>query len=170
MDGFTRMDGAMPEPRSGAGIQRLHDSAPEQLFRRFMQEFGGGVRQEFTSVVGELLIDDAMFRQKRRASWKILKGERAAWLLHTAFGIKSPDEIWVSNAPASEFERLHFLSRFVLGPREYGLLGCVSIFERMRGRDGFWGGVTNFATTDQTYVQKIRAKDGMRNVYRRRGC
>ncbi len=140
MDGVTRKDGAMPEPRSGAGIERLHDAAPEQLFRRFMQEFGGDVRQEFVSVVGELLIDDALFRQKRRAAWKILKGERAAWLIHTAVSIKSPDEIWVSNAPASDFECLHFLSRFVLGPRGTDLLGCISIFERMRGCEGFWGG------------------------------
>jgi hypothetical protein len=80
MDGFTRKDGAMPEPRSGAGIERLHHSAPEQLFRRFMQEFGGGVRQEFTSVVGELLIDDAMFRQKRRALKLKLKLKVAQYL------------------------------------------------------------------------------------------
>lgn len=170
MDGVTRKDGAMPEPRSGAGIERLHDAEPERLFRRFMREFGGGVRQEFSSVGGQLLIDDALFRQKRRASWKILKGERAAWLIHTAVNIKSPDEIWISHAPASGFERLHFLSQFVVGPRECSLLGCVSIFERERSGEGFWGGVTNFATTDRAYLRRVRARNAMRNVYCRRGC
>lgn len=160
----------MPEPRSGAGIERLNDAAPEQLFRRFMQEFGGGDRQEFTSLIGRLLIDDALFRQKRRSYWKILKGERAAWLIHTSINIRAPDEIWLSNELASGLERLHFLSRFAVGTRERVLLGCISIFERPRGSDGFWGGVTNFATTDETYVQKIRVKAGMERVYERRGC
>lgn len=128
MDGATRKDGAVPEPRNGSGIERLHDAAPETLFRRFLREFGGGDRQEFTSSVGRLLIDDALFRQKRRGHWKILQGERAAWLIHTSIDIKSPDEVWLSNDPVAGLARLHFLSRFLVGARECVLLGCISIF------------------------------------------
>lgn len=165
MEGYMRADGKMPEPRSGAGIERLHTAAPEQLFQRFMQEFGGGKQQEFTSAVGyELLIDSALFRQKRREVWKIQKGERAEWMLHMAAGIKSPDEIWELSDPQSSLDNLYFLTRFNVG-RKY-LLGCLAVFERQRDALGPWTGVTSYAATrKQSYWDCHRDQERQRLLY-----
>jgi len=167
MDGATRMDGAMPEPRNGSGIERLHDAAPETLFRRFMREFGGGGQQEFTTSAGHpLLIDQSLFRQRRRNAWKIQKGERAEWLVHLAENIKAPDEIWLLGDSQSSLDNLCFLSRFDVGRRQ--LLGCVAVFERERGQLRSWTGVTSYAATrKQSYWEGLRGRRGQSLVYRR---
>jgi hypothetical protein len=167
MDGFTRMDGAMPEPRSGAGISRARLETQDQLFQRFMLEFGGGRQQEFTSPVGHpLLIDQSLFRQRRRNAWKIQKGERAEWLVHMAESIKAPDEIWLLGDSQSSLDNLCFLSRFDVGRRQ--LLGCVAVFERERGQVRSWTGVTSYAATrKQSYWEGLRGRPGQSLVYRR---
>ena len=167
MDGVTRKDGAMPEPRSGAGIERLHLESREQLFRRFMIEFGGGRQQELCSPVGHrLLVDESLFRQRRRDAWKIQKGKRAEWLLHMAENIKAPDEIWFRTDPRSSVDNLCLLSRFDVGRRQ--LLGCIAVFGRKRGQKLHWNGVTSYAATrKQDYWEGLRWQQEQPLIYRR---
>ena len=56
----------------------------EGLFRRFMREFAAEERVDFTDLAGNPLIIDHHLFLDLKGTWKIQKGERAAWLLYTA--------------------------------------------------------------------------------------
>ena len=103
----------MPNPRDPSGIERLSPRLNEmELFDRFMSEFGGGNSAEITDVIGnDLLIDKGLFEDSK-GNWKIMKGERAPWLLYTAVNIKTPDEIWLENGKQGAVDKLYYLLPF----------------------------------------------------------
>jgi hypothetical protein len=148
----------MPPARKAVGVERLSPSLAESaLFRRFMLEFGDEKRAVFTDVIGNALEIDRGLFLNLRGEWKIMKGERAPWLLYTAFNIKEPDEIWREPGRRGGRDKLYYLSRFEVGRR--GLLGCVAVFARERGATGTWAGSTNYATTDEKYIYRKRNKE-----------
>jgi len=156
MEGYSGAGGAMPAPRMPQGIERLSSSLKEEeLFRRFMREFDGS---EFTDVIGnQLLIGRELF-ENIQGQWKIMRGERAQWLLYTALNIKMPDEIWKEKGRHGAPDRLHYLSRLDVGRR--GILSCVAVFERGQGSMGSWIGRTNYATTrDDGYIENKRKRE-----------
>lgn len=86
-----------------------------------------------------------------------MKGERAQWLLYTAINIKRPDEIWHGPGRRCGLDKRYYLSRFDVGRR--GLLACVVVFERVPGSLGAWGGRTNYATTQDGYIERKRNQE-----------
>ena len=147
---------AMPIPRNPAGIEKLSPRLNEQdLFERFMDEFGGGNSQEFTDVIGnQLLIDRSLF-ENSKGEWKIMKGERGPWLLYTAVNIKTPDEIWLEPGKLGGVDKLYYLSKF--GTGKNGLLSCIAVFSRDQKSSGIWTGRTNFATMrEDGYLESKR--------------
>lgn len=155
MKAYANASGEMPTPRNLSGIEKLSPRLNEQaLFDRFMNEFGGGNSQEFTDVIGsQLLVDRSLF-EDLKGNWKIMKGERAPWLLYTAVNIKTPDEIWLEPGTQGGNDRLYYLSRFDIGKK--GLMACLAVFERKQGVLGLWSGRTNYATTQFGYMDRKR--------------
>ena len=156
MKEYLKAGGEMPTPRNPSGIERLSPRLNEQeLFERFMGEFGGDNSVELTDVIGnDLLIDRCLFEDSK-GNWKIMKGNRAPWLLYTAVNIKTPDEIWVQNGKQGSIDKLYYLSRFETG--KSGLLSCIAVFIREQESSGLWIGRTNFATTrDDGYLDSKR--------------
>jgi hypothetical protein len=159
----------MPPPRRAPGVERLPPSLDEPaLFARFMREFDNAGRAEIADVLGNaLVIDQSLFRNLK-GEWKIMKGERAQWLLYTAVNIRQPDEIWSEPGRRGGPDKLYYLSRFDVGRR--GLLACVAVFERAQGARGVWAGRTCYATTQDGYIERKRNVDilGGERQYRRR--
>lgn len=158
----------MPAPRILTGIERLPPTLAEPaLFARFMASFGDTKGVAFIDVVGnELVIDRALFLDLR-GHWKIMKGERAGWLLYTAINIRSPDEVWHESGRGGGVDKLYYFSRFDVGRR--GLLSCIAVFERQRPATGAWIGRTNYATTQDAYVERKRQREIVGTlIYRRR--
>lgn len=154
LEGFAAAKYAMPEVRVLNGIERLNGSDSALLFKRFMQEFDSA---ELTDKTSELLqIDEQLFRDLK-GQWKIQKNERAQWLLFTAHNIKTPDEIWLEFGRRGGVDKRYFLSRFDLG--KSNLVSCIAVFEREQGAKGIWTGVTNYATTDEGYIERKRNKE-----------
>lgn len=160
LEGYTQAEGKMPEPRNLQGVERLSDRLNEgQLFARFMQEFDGKSEIEFTDSIGNQLQIDRNLFLDISGKWKIMKGERAKWLLYTAINIKNPDEIWLELGRNGGVDKLYYLSRFVIASRE--LLSCFSIFEREQSKTGLWIGTTNYATLrNDGYIESKRGKKG----------
>ena len=166
LGGFTRADGQMPAPRRAPGVERLAPSLDEAaLFIRFMREFGAGTRSEFTDVVGNRLVIDRNLFLNLKGEWKIMKGERAQWLLYTAANIKQPDEIWLEPGRHGGLDKLYYLGRFDVGRR--GLLACVAVFEREQESQGVWAGRTNYATSrEDGYIDSKRLGDRQLRYWR----
>lgn len=137
------------------------------LFARFMREFGieTQARVEFTDVIGNRLEIDRNLFLNLKGQWKIMKGERAQWLLYTAANIKWPDEIWLEPGRYGGLDKLHYLSRFEVG--RGGRLACVAVFERGPELQGVWAGRTNYATTrDDGYIDSKRLSDRQLRYWR----
>jgi hypothetical protein len=155
LQGYTQAEGKMPEPRSIQGIERLSERLSEdQLFSRFMKEFGGKSELEFTDLIGNQLKIDRNIFLDISGKWKIMKGERAKWLLYTAINIKEPDEIWLESGRHGGVDKLYYLSRFDAGMRDY--LQCITVFDRKQSDNGIWSGRTNYATTQTLYLERKR--------------
>ena len=92
-----------------------------------------------------------------KGEWKIMKGERAQWLLHTAINIKRPDEIWHEPGRRGGPDKRYYLSRFDVGRGP--LLSCIAVFERAQRLSGAWAGRTNYATTDEKYIHRKRDQE-----------
>jgi hypothetical protein len=151
-------DATMPPPRRAPGVERLPPSLDEPaLFARFMREFGNAGRAEIADVLGNVLVIDQSLFRNLKGEWKIMKGERAQWLLYTAVNIRQPDEIWLEPGRRGGPDKLYYLSRFEVGRR--GLLACVAVLEREQGGLGAWTGRTNYATTDEKYIYRKRNKE-----------
>jgi hypothetical protein len=58
-----------------------------------MQEFNNQAEFEFSDLLGNPLQIDRNLFLAILGKWKIMKGERAKWLLYTAINIKKLDEI-----------------------------------------------------------------------------
>jgi len=127
------------------------------LFARFMREFGSDDQATFTDVIGNVLAIDHNLFLNLKGEWKIMKGERAPWLLYTAANIKRPDEIWHEPGRHGGADKRYYLSRFDVGRR--GLLACVAVFERAAGALGAWAGRTNYATTQDGYIERKRNQE-----------
>ena len=155
LEGVIQAGGGMPEPRSPTGIERLSKNLSETaLFNRFMLEFKDE-GERFTDVIGNLLVIDRALFEDNKGKWKIMKGERAQWLLYTAINIKKPDEIWFEPGNSGGADRLYYLSRFDAIKRM--VLSCVAVFERPQDSSGAWRGRTNYATTrDDDYIETKR--------------
>ncbi|WP_201097996.1 PBECR2 nuclease fold domain-containing protein [Thiocystis minor] len=161
--------GGMPQPRLAPTLERLSPSLSEDaLFARFMREFGDTSRAEFLDLAGNPLIVDRNLFLNRKNEWKIMKGERAPWLLYTAINIKEPDEIWLEPGRRGGADKLYFFSRFDVERR--GFLACLAVFEREQGALGMWAGKTNYATTQFGYIERKRNVEiiDARMLYRRR--
>jgi len=158
IEAVAQSRGEMPEPRQHVGIERLQPSHDEAaLFSRFMREFGGEKQVQFTDVIGNSLeIGRDLFLNLQR-EWKIMKGERAQWLLYTAVNIQRPDEIWKEPGRQGGPDKLYYLSRFNVGRR--GLLACIAVFEREQKASGAWAGRTNYATTQDGYAERKRDRE-----------
>ncbi len=158
LEKFLASGRQMPPARRAAGVERLSPSLDEPaLFFRFMREFGNEKHTEFTDVIGNVLEINRNLFLNLKGEWKIMKGERAPWLLYTAFNIKEPDEIWREPGRRGGRDKLYCLSRFEVGRR--GLLGCVAVFEREQGDAGAWAGRTSYATTQDGYIERKRNKE-----------
>lgn len=148
----------MPEPRRPTGIERLAPSRDEAaLFARFMHEFGGDKQSRLTDALGNVLEIGRDLFLNLQGEWKIMKGERAQWLLYTALNIRQPDEIWREPGRQGGHDKLYYLSRFDVGRR--GLLACIAVFDREQGAAGSWVGRTNYATTQDGYAERKRDKE-----------
>jgi len=160
----------LPAPRRLAGMELLSPSLDQAgLFQRFMREFGTEDQVDFTDLAGNLLIIDRHLFLDLKGAWKIQKGERAAWLLYTAINIRQPDEIWFEPGRRGGQDKLYYFSRFEV-PSRRGLLACIAVFGREQGAEGYWLGRTNYATTQEGYVERKRNQeiiDG-RLMHRRR--
>ena len=155
LQGYTQAEGKMPEPRPIQGVERLSERLSEgQLFSRFMKEFGGKSELEFTDLIGNQLKIDRNIFLDISGKWKIMKGERAKWLLYTAINIKEPDEIWLESGRHGGVDKLYYLSRFDAGMRDY--LQCITVFDRKQSDNGIWSGRTNYATTQTLYLERKR--------------
>ena len=154
MEGYNKAGGGMPEPRSGAGIERLTSRDPDGLFRRFMREFDG---PEYADAIGNVLRIDYQLFESLAGRTKVLKGERAKWLVFTALNIREPDEIWLELGRQGGADKLYYLSRFDVGMRES--LACIAVFERHHDAGGQWTGRTNYATTQRGYMDRKRNRD-----------
>ena len=159
LQGYIQAEGKIPEPRSIQGIERLSERLSEdQLFSRFMKEFGGKSELEFTDLIGNQLKIDRNLFLDISGKWKIMKGERAKWLLYTAINIKKPDEIWLESGRHGGVDKLYYLSRIRITNSD--LLSCLAIFERQQNSLGLWSGTTNYATLrNDGYVESKRGKD-----------
>lgn len=158
LEGFLASGRQMPPVRHVSGIERLSPTLDEpQLFSRFMREFGGESRVDFTDVVGNVLEIDHLLFLNLKGEWKIMKGQRAQWLLYTAHNIRKPDEIWLEPGRQGGVDKLYYLSRFDIGRGP--LLSCIAVFEREQGLSGAWAGRTNYATTDEKYIHRKRDKE-----------
>lgn len=145
----------MPPPRRAPGAECLPASLDASaLFARFMREFGD---TEFTDIVGNVLRIDRNLLLNLRGDWKIMKGERAQWLLYTAANIRQPDEIWLEPGRRGGPDKLYYLSQFDVGRR--GPLACIAVFERVHGAGGVWAGRTCYATTQDGYIERKRNED-----------
>ena len=127
------------------------------LFRRFMREFAAEERVDFTDLAGNPLIIDRHLFLDLKGTWKIQKGEYAAWLLYTAINIRQPDEIWYEPGRRGGQDKLYFFSRFKVS--RWGLLSCIAVFGREQGAEGYWLGRTNYATTQVAYVERKRNRE-----------
>ena len=156
LEGFLAAGRLMPPVRHAVGTERLAATLDEpRLFSRFMREFGGESRVAFTDVVGNVLEIDRHLFLNHKGEWKIMKGERAQWLLHTAINIKRPDEIWHEPGRRGGPDKRYYLSRFDIGRGP--LLSCIAVFERAQGLSGAWAGRTNYATTrTDGYIESKR--------------
>lgn len=160
LKGFLAAGRQMPPVRHSTGIERLSPQLAEpQLFSRFMREFGGESSADFTDVIGNVLVIDRNLFLNLKGEWKMMKGERAPWLLYTAANIQRPDEIWKEPGRQGGPDKLYYLSRFDVGRR--GLLACIAVFEREQKSLGAWSGITNYATTDEKYIYRKRDKEIM---------
>jgi hypothetical protein len=162
-------DATMPPPRPVPGVERLPPSLDEPaLFARFMREFGNAGRAEIADVLGNVLVIDQSLFRNLKGEWKIMKGERAQWLLYTAVNIRQPDEIWLEPGRHGGPDKLYYLSRFEVGRR--GPLACIAVFERTQGASGAWTGRTCYATTQDGYIERKRNEEifGGQRQYRRR--
>ena len=169
LEAFRGADGKMPGPRQVPSAERLPPSLDEAaLFARFMREFGAQTRAEFSDVIGNVLVIDRILFLNLKGEWKIMKGERAQWLLYTVANIKRPDEIWLELGRGGGPDKLYYLSRFEVGRR--GLLACIAVFERTQNAVGAWTGRTNYATTQDGYIERKRNVEitGGEIKYRRR--
>jgi len=157
-EGFLAAGRKMPEPRRNTWVERLPPSRDEAaLFSRFMREFGGEKQVQFTDVIGNALEIGRDLFLNLQGEWKIMKGERAQWLLYTAVNILRPDEIWREPGRQGGPDKLYYLSRFDVGRR--GLLACIAVFEREQGASGAWVGRTNYATTQDGYAERKRDRE-----------
>jgi hypothetical protein len=116
LEGFLAAGRKMPPVRHAAGTERLSPTLDEpRLFARFMREFGGEGRVAFTDVVGNVLEIDRHLFLNLKGEWKIMKDERAQWLLYTALNIRQPDEIWLEPGRRGGVDKRYYLSRFDVG-------------------------------------------------------
>ncbi|MEA1051332.1 PBECR2 nuclease fold domain-containing protein [Lamprobacter modestohalophilus] len=153
LEGAAASRGEMPAPRTPRGVERLSAAMKESaLFARFMREFGDEDSADWRDAVDQsLLIDRALF-ENLKGGWKIMKGERAQWLLYTAMNIQSPDEIWLEPGRQGGLDKRYYFSRFEVGRGT--VLACIAVFERKQGSKGTWAGRTNYATTDEKYIYR----------------
>ena len=124
------------------------DLPPEEYVRRFLAEFGAepGRPTIFTDAIGgTLLVNEALFRDRKSGDLKVTKRGRAPYLLLGAEAIRDPDEIWaalqvVEDAKGGKRVRLvrRYLAWFRAPDRQRT---GFAIFEF--AGDG-WQGVTRF--------------------------
>lgn len=159
LNGFLQANGVMPKPRIIQGVERLSDKLDEAaLFERFISEFSQAeIDDGLKDIIGNVLLIDRSLFTDLKGKWKIMKDDRAQWLLYTAVNIKTPDEIWLEKSAHGGVDKLYYLSRFVVNSRD--ILSTIAVFERKQSDTGIWTGRTNFATTrDDGYIESKRGK------------
>ena len=163
---LSRPTGELP-PQRPASLSRILPPNLDDLeyVHRFLREFGiqpidGYGREIFVDVTGErLLVGDAIFRE-RDGRLKIRKRGRERHVLLLADTIRTPDEIWQTQAISSRriAARRRYLGRWQAGGRE---IPTLAVFEAQCGP---WVGITAFQADTTKYVDTIR--QGAR-IYRR---
>ena len=146
-------------PQRPAPLSRILPANLDDLeyVHRFVREFGiqpidGHGREIFVDVTGErLLVGDAIFRE-RDGRLKIRKRGRERHVLLLADTIRTPDEIWQTQAIGSRrtAPRRRYLGRWQVGGRE---IPTVAVFEAQCGP---WVGITAFQADTTKYVNTIR--------------
>lgn len=150
----------MPAPRRAPRGRVLSSNLDESVYvELFVREFVEAPKNEtlYRDVTGEpLLISDQLFRD-RNGKLKILKRERAPYVLLLADTIKGPDEIWEDwvEFAGKEYLRRRYVARWLVEDQD---VPALAVFET--GPQG-WTGITAFSADDIRYLDN-RGRRGKR--------
>ena len=144
----------MPPPRRDPSLFELPSGQGEKFYlERFMAQFGAS--WDDTAIVKDrtglfdLAVSGVMFEDHKTGRSKILKRERAPWLLYVAKTVLDPDEIRLHQGGHGD-RTLYLLSRFEV---RRGMLNTLAVFKE----DGkVWTGWSGFPSWKEAYLDEKR--------------